>query len=60
MAEMRGGVEGHARISPLPQLGSIPSRPWACGYRYLWDSINLKKHPWASNPWTWCITFKML
>jgi hypothetical protein len=38
----------------------IPSRPWACGYRYLWDSINLKKHPWASNPWTWCITFKML
>lgn len=29
-------------------------------YRYeqLWDSINGKKHPWASNPWVWVIEFK--
>lgn len=29
-------------------------------YRYeqLWDSINGKKHPWASNPWVWVIAFK--
>lgn len=23
-----------------------------------WDDINGKKHPWASNPWVWAITFK--
>ncbi len=25
----------------------------------LWDSINAK-HPWASNPWCWCISFKLV
>lgn len=29
-------------------------------YRYLWDSINAKKHPWSSNPWVWVLTFKVL
>lgn len=24
----------------------------------LWDSINGKKHPWASNPWVWVIQFR--
>lgn len=24
----------------------------------LWDSINGKKHPWASNPWVWVIEFQ--
>jgi hypothetical protein len=23
----------------------------------LWDSINAKRHPWASNPWVWVIEF---
>lgn len=26
----------------------------------LWDSINGKKYPWASNPWVWVIAFKKL
>ncbi len=26
----------------------------------LWDSINRRHHPWASNPWVWAITFKKL
>jgi len=26
----------------------------------LWDSINGKRYPWASNPWVWPITFKVL
>lgn len=27
-------------------------------FRCLWDSINGKKHPWASNPWVWVVEFK--
>jgi hypothetical protein len=27
-------------------------------YRIVWDSINGKKYPWASNPWVWCISFR--
>ena len=27
-------------------------------YEELWDSINAKKHPWASNPWVWALTFR--
>lgn len=29
-------------------------------YRRIWDSINRKKYPWASNPWVWVIEFKQL
>lgn len=29
-------------------------------YHALWDSINEKKAPWASNPWTWAITFRVV
>ncbi len=28
------------------------------GFASLWDSINGKKHPWASNCWVWVIGFK--
>lgn len=27
-------------------------------FAYLWDSINSKKYPWASNPWVFAIEFK--
>lgn len=26
----------------------------------LWDSINAKTHPWASNPWVWCVEFERI
>jgi hypothetical protein len=29
-------------------------------FRELWDSINGKKHPWASNPFVWVISFRKL
>ena len=32
--------------------------PAQCAYRDLWDSINAKRAPWASNPWVWVIEFK--
>lgn len=27
-------------------------------FAQLWDKINGKKHPWASNPWVWVIEFQ--
>lgn len=27
-------------------------------YRHLWDYINAKRAPWASNPWVWVVEFK--
>ena len=29
-------------------------------FRDLWETINGKKHPWASNPWLWVISFKRI
>jgi len=26
----------------------------------LWDKINGKKHPWASNPWVWVVEFRKI
>ncbi len=33
------------------------ARDW---FAHLWDSINAKKHPWASSPFVWVVTFKHL
>lgn len=37
-----------------------PAGDWRDLYGILWDSINGKEHPWASNPWVWVITFKRI
>ena len=29
-------------------------------FHRLWDSINEKKHPWASNPWVWVVEFERI
>jgi hypothetical protein len=29
-------------------------------FAFLWDKINGKKHPWASNPWVWVVEFKKI
>ena len=29
-------------------------------YAVLWDSINIKRASWKSNPWVWKISFKKL
>lgn len=26
----------------------------------LWDSVNGKRAPWATNPWVWCLTFRRI
>ena len=43
--EMMGGVNAETPIS---------------AYRNLWESINGKKYPWASNPGVWTLTFKRI
>lgn len=30
----------------------------ADAFHDLWDSINGKTHPWESNPWVWCLSFR--
>ena len=35
-----------------------PACPAYDAYRVLWDQINAKRAPWASNPWVWVIEFK--
>lgn len=27
-------------------------------FRTLWDRVNVKRAPWASNPWVWCVDFR--
>jgi hypothetical protein len=29
-------------------------------FQRLWDKINGKKHPWESNPWVWCVSFRRI
>jgi hypothetical protein len=30
---------------------------WNYAFGQLWDSINLKTHPWSSNPWVWYLYY---
>lgn len=30
------------------------------GFAVLWDSLNAKRAPWASNPWVWVVEFVLL
>lgn len=60
--------EEDARAEGLkPVRGPCGDRFWTFGsgefidpiaaFCSLWNSINGKSHPWASNPWVWAITF---
>lgn len=42
----------------LDQSSNQGCHKW--GFELLWDSINAKRSPWASNPWVWVISFKKL
>lgn len=37
--------------------GGFASRRAVPFFQQLWDTINGKKHPWASNPWVWVVSF---
>jgi hypothetical protein len=38
----------------------LPISTYKAGYSILWDHINGKTHPWASEPWVWVISFKRI
>jgi hypothetical protein len=67
--------EGVERVDPYSITPDLPPGMPACwkdyagkgwltspmaSFRTLWDSINAKSHPWASNPWVWVIEFGRL
>ena len=62
-AVAEGANPGYILASPtifhkrLPNYTETP-KDFRLGYQRLWDSINGKKYPWASNPWVWIIEFK--
>ena len=35
------------------------SRAYRLGFTELWQSINAKRVPWASNPWVWVVEFRI-
>ena len=52
-------VEEDSETGKLKLVGE--PQPYTARYHYeaLWDSIN-PKYPWASNPWCWVYTFKLI
>lgn len=51
------GDDGNRVKAPLTENDIALGSP-RHAFGAIWDSINAKTHPWASNPWVWVITFK--
>jgi len=51
-------IEAEGIASYLESIGHTEEIELFDAMRMLWDSINGKKHPWASNPWVWCVEFE--
>jgi hypothetical protein len=43
-----------------PEGTGLPTQTPRSSYCGLWDSINGKRFPWASNPWVWVLTFRRI
>lgn len=58
------GVEPDGMVHIAIPGKDIQSYPSASAYQsafaQLWEKINGKKHPWASNPWVWVMEFKKI
>lgn len=53
-------AEGVEPCTNCVRLGRLGNCQCHVQYKKLWDSINGKRHPWASNPWVWALTFRRL
>jgi hypothetical protein len=49
-----------ADLRPDGLLRDGPSHAYRAGFHDLWDSINGKTYPWASNPFVWVIEFRRI
>lgn len=68
ISEVDAAAEGieRSRNGDRPWLGALhpikgtPKVFYGCrqAFASLWDSINGKRAPWASNPWVWAISFR--
>lgn len=45
-------------VGGLPQCAGGGAFSARTAFTRLWDSLNAKRAPWASNPWVWVVTFK--
>lgn len=48
------GVDAVSQVE-VPRNGTMSRR---ADFSQLWDRINVNRHPWASNPWVWVVTFE--
>jgi len=46
------------RVYPSNEAAAVLT--YCSGFHKLWDSINGKRAPWASNPWLWVLEFKRI
>lgn len=51
-------AEGVTPTAPLGKTGHAVGAEYAAAFAALWDSINGKRAPWASNPWVWAVEFQ--
>lgn len=63
MAEGMPQTGGEAHALGLIDLARTPGHEWdnrtsVENFARLWDTINGKRAPWASNPWVWVIEFR--
>lgn len=56
ISEEDAKAEGFTKSEPIGDTGFEATAKRR--FMSLWDRINGKKHPWASNPWVWVIEFK--
>lgn len=54
------GVTNHSPSKYWDPSRNVEIGPHQHEFMRLWDSINGKKYPWASNPWVWVVTFARL
>ena len=47
-------------VDPLEWSGGPANADARAAFRELWESINGKRAPWATNPWVWAISFRRL
>ncbi len=52
-------LDHRVRDAELERLSGRKLPPYYVrAFHAAWDKINGKRHPWASNPWVWCLTFR--